>query len=346
LNHGKESAVKRGVVVVVVSLVAALSGVFGAKLGLAADGELFKFKGKAYKTSDLSPALQQAMFDVEKEHYDRMNQIADNAILDIYLNEEAAKQKKTREQIEAELFAVPTPSDADVKTWYEANKARVPYPLEKIQDEVKKLLTEQKAQEKKMALLTSVKQAGKSSLSVKEPVSPIAKIATDGRPAKGNPNAKVVLVEFADYQCPHCKAAEPGVRSVMTKYQDKAKLVFMDFPINPSGISKTVAEGSFCALEQNKYWEYHVMAYDKQDTLTNDSPMALAKELKLDEAAFKTCLGSERPKKFVEEAKNEGKRLGIGGTPTFFLNGKKLNGGHGEEQLTEAIEKALKQGAS
>jgi protein-disulfide isomerase len=65
----------------------------------------------------------------------------------------------------------------------------------------------------------------------------------------------VTIVEFADYQCPHCKIAAESLKKVTEKFKGKVRLVFMDYPINPSGISRAVAEASHCALEQGKFWE-------------------------------------------------------------------------------------------
>ena len=138
----------------------------------------------------------------------------------------------------------------------------------------------------------------------------------------------------------HCKAAKATLDKLMKTFDGKVRLVFIDFPVNPSGISLEVAHGAFCAGKAGKYWQYHDLAYERQSALDQASPAALAKDLKLDEKAFDACMKSDEPKKFVAKSKAEGDKIGISGTPALFLNGKKVKG-YDEQTLAAEIQKML-----
>lgn len=314
----------------------------GGTASAGADQPLFNYKGKAWKASDLTSGTQQAAYDVEVEHFEKLKRVADAAIFDMHVAELAKAKNKSPQDIEKDLIKVKEPSDGEAKTWFEKNKDRIPYPFEQIKGEIKRLITAEQTQGKRQELVNKLKKEGKFSLAVNEPVAPVLDIDTLGYPASGNPKAKVKVVEFADYQCPHCRQAADVMKKLLPRYKDRIQFVFMDFPINPSGVSRAVAEGAVCASEQNKFWEYHNLAFSKQSTLNKDSPLALAKELKLEEKAFDACMKSGKASALVEKSKQEAERLGVSGTPAIYVNGKRQLVAHTEADMSAMIEKALK----
>ena len=189
--------------------------------------------------------------------------------------------------------------------------------------------------------MEKLKKKGEFAFFLSELESPVFSIQTDSFPSKGKENAKITLVEFADYQCPHCKEASNVVKRILDQYKDKMKFVFIDFPINHSGISTKVSEGAYCANVQNKFWDYHYAAFSKQEELNNDSPLELAKSLGLDIAKFTACYNSQGTRDKISGAKKIGEKVGIRGTPSFFLNGKKILN-FNEETLLAKIKEILK----
>ena len=288
--------------------------------------DLYKYNGKGYSEKDFSPVLQQRLFDIEQEHYRHQKAFVDEAILDQHIQAEMKKSGKSRSAVEDKLFGAKEASDADIKKWYDENKKRLPpgYKLENIKGEIKRLLKEESKKKSREKVLAKLRKKGGLKLSFKEPTAPTLKIKTFGRPIRGNPKAKVTIIEFADYQCPHCQAASAEIKKLLKQFDGKINMVFMDFPINRSGVSKVVAEGSYCAEKQGKYWDYHDAAFKDQKALTKESPVSIAKKLKLDDGKFKKCLASKDAKKYVEKAKSEGERVGVSGTPSIYINGKRV----------------------
>lgn len=323
---------------------ALIRGTAAANSPTAVAGALYSFGGKTISAVDLTPAQQQQIFELEAQKFEMHRAFIDKIVLDVYFAEEAKKKSKTAEDVEKAAFDVKEPSEKALKAWYAKNKAHIPpnYEFDKIKAEIVKIVKDDELKGKRTALLEKVKKSGKFALIAKMPVGPTVDVKTDGYPFKGKEGSKLTVVEFADFQCSHCKAASEVFKKVAAKYSDKMKYVFVDFPINPSGISKIVAEGSHCAAEQNKYWEYHYKAFDGQTKLDKDSAIKFAKELKLDEPKFKACFEGTKGKAMVEKGRTEGDRIGVSGTPYLLFNGHRYLGAHTVEAVTKEVETYLK----
>lgn len=308
---------------------------------IASGSVLFKYQGKAVSAEELSPALQQTFFDIQLEHHMRMAAFADQVVFERHITELAQKLGKDRQTVEMELLRVDEPKEKDIKAWYDENRGRIPpnYKLEQISGEIANLIKNEAKKKKRDELLARLKREGQFQLSAVEPLAPILNIALDNFPTRGKADAKVTLVEFADFLCPHCKEASSMLESVMGKYKSDVKLVFLDFPIKGE-TSNLVAYGAYCAEQQGKYWEFHHLAFAKQEGLSKDSPLALAAELKLDESKFKACMASGEAEKRVARSRAEGERIGVTGTPTIFINGRRARG-HDQAQLESEIQRAL-----
>lgn len=162
-------------------------------------------------------------------------------------------------------------------------------------------------------------------LLIKSPATEPIPFDLAGFPSKGPDDAEVTLVKFADYQCSHCKQAHEILKTVLPDFLDRVRYVYLDFPINRSGISRKVAEGAVCADQQQRYWDYQELAFNQQQTLNQDSVIAIAEQLELDLPAFSRCLLDESTAARVKRAENQAIRAGLTGTPAFFINGRPVS---------------------
>jgi len=166
--------------------------------------------------------------------------------------------------------------------------------------------------------------------------------AESARPARGNPNAPVTVVEFSDFQCPFCQQAYPVLKQLLAKYKDEVKLVYRDVPIrriHPE--AELAAAASRCAGEQGKFWEYHDALFEAAGDLKGPSLMSRAERLALDSEEFDACLRSGKFKDAIEADFQEAIRLGVTGTPAFFVNGTLVPGSQIavlEQKIQEALE--------
>jgi protein-disulfide isomerase len=150
----------------------------------------------------------------------------------------------------------------------------------------------------------------------------IKDIALEDSPSKGAPNAPVVLVEFADFQCPACRAARQLVDEAMKKHDGQVRLVFKHFPLGMHQFAEKAARGARAAQAQGKFWEMHGALFDNQERLSPAVMDELAKGLGLDMAKFQKDLDSETTADAVTRDRRQGERLDLQSTPTLFVNGR------------------------
>jgi len=161
-------------------------------------------------------------------------------------------------------------------------------------------------------------------------------IEVEKRPFMGSAAAKLTVVEFSDFLCPYCAKASTYLKLSETGKHDKARLVFRHYPLDKSCnriVSSDIhpgacllAEGAVCAAEQDRFWEYHDMAFETTGSITQPAVHNIAANIGLDLNAFKSCLESGRGLEVVKEDIEAGIRAGVSATPTLFINGRILRG--------------------
>lgn len=172
-----------------------------------------------------------------------------------------------------------------------------------------------------------------------------ADLGPDTDPGKGPEDAKVIVREFSDFQCPACKATQPTVDDILAEFGDRIRFEYEDYPLTSlHKNSQKAAEGGQCAFAQDKFWEYHDKLFETQETWSGKSGsdaqtafIGFAKDLGLDEAKFSACLKNGEQKAAVDRDVAEAKQKDVNATPTFFVNDAKVS----SKDLKTEIEKAL-----
>lgn len=158
--------------------------------------------------------------------------------------------------------------------------------------------------------------------------------------AKGNPDAKVVLVEFSDFQCPACLAAKPTVDAIFAKHKDKMIFAYREFPLDQHPFSHKAAQAAEAAGVQGKFWEMYDLLFANQEKFADSIFPDLAKQLSLDMTKFESDMKSPTLTDRVNADQADGTRFGVNSTPSFFLNGKKLDLASFDD-LTKAVDEAV-----
>jgi protein-disulfide isomerase len=143
--------------------------------------------------------------------------------------------------------------------------------------------------------------------------------------ARGPADAKVLIVEFSDYQCPFCGQAETLLDQVTAAYPKDVKRVYKQFPltsIHPNALPASKA--AVAAGKQGKFWEMHAKLFANQRELTPDNFKKWAEEIKLDVARFEKDMASPDVQQQIDKEMQEAKAADVTGTPTIFVNGKRL----------------------
>lgn len=298
--------------------------------------------------------------DVRERVGDRLDQLEANyrrqrdktieATLDSIIHErlvvsEVKKTGKTSDDLlAAEASGSFDPSDVEVSTWYNDNKARLGgRTLEQLKPQIVDYLRKQRRTE----AANKLEQRLRTEQHVTVAFQPYRLQFNDaGAPTLGKSEAPVTLVEFSDFQCPFCKAALPILKQVEKAYPDKVRIVYHQYPIaslHPYAFK--AAEASLCANEQGKFWQLHDAMFDDQNKLTVSDLKATAAKLGVDQKKFDSCLDSGKYVEQIQNDQREGARVGVTGTPTMFINGVMVDGGAVPfETLSALIDKELARG--
>lgn len=162
----------------------------------------------------------------------------------------------------------------------------------------------------------------------------------------GSLSPKITVIEFTDFACPFCKESASEIRSLMEKYKDSVKLVIRDYPVHDTSIDLALA--ARCAGDQGKYWEAHDSLFANQDNLKSTTTiktdlLSWADFLKLDKTKFIACLEDRGYISLIKRDYEDGNRLQIKGTPTWFVNYYPITGYYPIEKFEELFSGLLQQ---
>lgn len=170
---------------------------------------------------------------------------------------------------------------------------------------------------------------------------PLRKVVEVVGPVRGEASAPVTIVVFADFECPYCSRAAQTVEQVRAAYAGKVRVVFRHFPLSFHPKASKAAEAAACADEQGQFWAFHDALFEGQE-LELEAMKASALRLGLDAKRFDACLDSGRMAAVVLRDQAAGGKLGVSGTPAFFINGVMLSGAQPEEAFRRIIDDELK----
>ena len=156
------------------------------------------------------------------------------------------------------------------------------------------------------------------------------------RPPKGS---KVAIIVFEDLECPDCARAAPLLHEAAKQYN--IPLVQYDFPLPMHSHALDAAKAGRCAAEQGKFWPYHDAMFADQSRESPEDLKTIAKKLGLDTARFDTCFDQAKYEAGVHADMEQGKQLGIDGTPAFFINGRMLVGAQPVQNFNQMIDEEL-----
>lgn len=170
----------------------------------------------------------------------------------------------------------------------------------------------------------------------------------DNENIKGNKNATTTLIEYSDFQCPACGSYYPIVKKISEDMGEQVQFAYRHFPLPQHKNAKLAATVAEAAGKQGKFWEMHDLIFQNQSDWSEEKNASAifakyAQELNLDLARFQTDIASEEIKAKIENDSQSGVKAGVNSTPSFFLNGKKLDNPRNYDEFKNAIEQALGQ---
>jgi len=297
--------------------------------------------GETITAGDVEDSLQALIFDVQEQVYGLRKNEVDLNINDTLLTQEAQKRKiTTNALLETEVKPRPI-TEEQARVFFEQNKERVSGEFAQTKDAIISYLQQVELRLAERAFVDKLRTAASLQIFLKAPESPVFKISTKDQPSLGNANAAVTIVAFTDYQCPSCAAIHPALERLVKESGDKVRLVARDFPLNQHAEAFKAAEAAEAAREQGKYWEYVQVLLQNQSSLSVEKLKSFATQLGLDRTRFDAALDSRKFAEMVQTDLDDGIKLGLKGTPSFFINGRRVTA-KSYEELKESVDAALK----
>ena len=304
-----------------------------------------KIGDEAITLEELYRAAEKELNQIDLQRHELLEQKLDQMVSQRLLDGEAKRRGLSVEQLLEEEVnrKAPKVSDEEVTDFIAKNRSRLTAGDEgELRLKVWDYLRGQKMNRQRNDYVRTLWL--KAGVKVLLPEPSAARVQVDSHKGfvLGPKDAPVAIVEFSDFQCPFCKTVISTLKQLMTEYKGKVKLVFRDFPIaDIHPLAPKAHEAARCAAEQQKFWEYHDLLFERAPSLSPPELKQYAAELKLDGESFAKCLDSGKYKQAVAGDVEEGSRLGASGTPTFFINGRILVGAQPLSAFQKLIDSEL-----
>lgn len=295
--------------------------------------------GTKFTLSEFEGKRPQALFQARNTFYESEKKAVDEFIEDYLLERQAQKENLTVAALlekHVNNAIAKDPDDAALRVYFEGIDTTEPF--EAIRPKILEHLRQRRLAKARTAYIQSLRSEAKISVNV---APPRTSVSLERTPVRGPVNARVTLVEYADFECPYCQQMQPDLNKLEAEYKGKIAFAYKDVPLPMHLHAQKAAEAAHCADAQNKYWDYHDLLYTSK-ALEIPQLKAGARSLGLDGEAFDKCLDSGEQAGLVKTELDEAQKLGLQGTPSFFLNGRFLSGIMTYDQLRQLIEEELK----
>jgi protein-disulfide isomerase len=294
--------------------------------------------GQKITLGDLEQKKEQSFFQARTSYYQVERKALDEYIDQILLDKQAKREHLTVDQLldkHVKDQLPKDPSEEALEVYYEG--LGVQEPFEKLKPQIISHIRELRMEKAKTAYIQSLRKEANVMISL---APPRADIQLNDAPVKGPVNANVMVIEYADYECPYCQQVFPTLQKLESEFAGRVAFAYKDTPLPMHPHAEKAAEAAHCAGAQGKYWEYHDVLFSSKEldtaTLKQD-----AVSLKLDTAAFNKCLDSGETAASIKTTLDEAQKLGLPGTPVFFVHGRFLSGAVSYDALHAAIEEEL-----
>jgi protein-disulfide isomerase len=268
--------------------------------------------------------------------YDLRKNALDSLINDYLLEQAATHAHLTPDQYLKSQTRSKKITEADARKFFNDNKARFgTTTFDQIKQRLIPALQQREDSQQTEQVIANLRAGQDVKIALE---APRVAVASTGHPSLGAKDAPITMVEFGDFQCPFCRASENSVKEVRAKYGNKLRLVYMDFPLGIHEHAMDAANAARCAGEQDKFWQYHDAIFADQSKLAPADLKASAAKLGLNAKKFDACLDKTKYQPQIQQDMAEGTKLGVTGTPTFFINGREITGAQPAQKFEEVID--------
>ena len=315
-----------------------------ADLDIRLKGDMDALKTRAAESEE---QLKAQLANIKVQVKDQEFNLRKKALAEMLFDMEAQSRGITRDALLAqEVTAKSTVTNADTDALWEEVKDRAKGATKaQVMTQLQQMAAQRKAESRMALYERELFKKHEVSFVGLQPARKTVTIPADA-PALGPVDAPITIVEFTDYQCPYCQQAQQYVDRVMAAYGDKVRLVYQEFPLDFHGQAKPAGVAARCAGEQGKFWEMHTGLLRSPGSFDAADLQRRAVELGIEPMKFNTCIASGKYDPVIQKAIDNGRSVGVTGTPTFFLNGRVFSGAQPFETFERMIEEEMAMAAS
>ena len=334
----------------------------GANLGFAAE-PAFKVFGTTVTMDQVATEKQGEFFEMDRKKFDIVEGMAQSQFMQKFWEKKATDGKVSVEEARRTYMSkIVKISDKEVKEMTEKHKDNpqfAKFSKDEQQKQVRDYLTDRSTRTVEVDIVRQGMKSGDLVINYPQPKEPIFSLTlsdTDHtRFGPGSDDIKtmgcdrktcpITVVEYSEFQCPYCSKAMPAVKRVLTEYRGKISWTTRDFPLSFHDRARPAAAAAHCAGDQGKFWHLYTSIFDNQNELKDEDLKKYALKAVPDKAKWEECFKNSAAKNAVIDANIEsGMKVGVTGTPAFFINGRRLSGALPYEEFKRIIDEEMGRG--
>ena len=320
----------------------------------------FKVYGTTVSMDEVAKDKQGDFFEIEKKKYDLVESMAYERFLQAFWEKKATESKvSVAEARRAYIEKNVKVSDKEVKEMvqkYEGNPQFSKFSKDEQQRQVRDFLRDRSSRSTEMDIIKQGQKSGDLVINIQQPKEPVFEIAlTDNDHTRFGPGVEdtkamgcdkkscpITIVEYSEFQCPYCSKAFPAIKRVLTEYRGKISWTVRDFPLSFHDRARPAAVAAHCAGDQGKFWSLYTQIFDNQSELQDEHLKKYATKVVADKGKWEECVKNAAGKDaIINQNMESGMKVGVTGTPAFFINGRRLSGALPYEEFKRVIDEEL-----
>ncbi|HEX8252831.1 MAG TPA: thioredoxin domain-containing protein [Thermoanaerobaculia bacterium] len=314
-------------------------------LSADADEVAAHVNGRAITAAEVDATIEARLAALQRQIYALRKSSLDNLITRAVLDDEAKKRGISVAELKSTLtHSSVSVTPEEVEESYQHNAAAYgDLSPDEARERVRLDLEAQQRMRQYREAVEKLSRGAAIEIVLEEPVA--ASVAAAGAPARGGANARVIITEFADFECTFCKEAQQALRELVLAYPDDVRVVYRHYPIAAHQNAVPAAQAGFCAGEQKRFWQFHDALF-AAPRVTPQSIRDAAVAAGVDQDRFDACVASDASRLAVDRDVEAARLAGVTGTPALFINGRRFRHKIDLHTLQSAVARHLQPPAS
>lgn len=309
------------------------------KEGLAAKvGEL------EVTNAELQDGIESELFEAESKVFEIKFNRLKSLLLQKYMDKDPRKKGLSNDEfLEKHIAKEVVISEKEIDAFIKDQNIPAEHINPQVREKIKNYLEMERKKEAVDKWIAEQTKKSPVEVYIPKPRRPTFPVEIGNSPMMGGKDAKVTIIEFSDFQCPFCAKGADILKEIKKKYGNKVKIAFKNFPLPFHNHAESAAVAGLCANEQGSeyFWKMHDEMFMSQDSLDAEGLKKTAKKIGLKMDSFEKCLSENKYLPQVKADMEEGKKVKVKSTPTFFINGQLINGAQPMDVFAELIDEEL-----